>query len=390
MAMDQVQTGAEVFLEDVPDYVEGKNVGFITNHTGVTRDLRSLVNVFLERGIRLKALFGPEHGIRGEVADGVNIESGVDRRTGVPVHSLYGAGNRKPTPEMLKGLDLLIIDIQDVGVRFYTFLWTMAHCLEAAAEVGVPLVVLDRPNPINGQVVEGPVLDPKFSSFVGLYPVTTRTGMTTGEVARFVASHLEQGFAALRVIPMRGWKRSMWYDNTGLQFIAPSPNMPSLDTATVYPGTCLIEGTNLSEGRGTAQPFEMLGAPWLDAIDVAEAANELKIPGVLFRPTYFTPAFSKHQGKACQAIQVHVVDRNQFEAVKTGLELVILIRKMYPDSFEFRTPGASGQHYFDLLIGTDKPRLMIEEGASAQEIVDSWEPGLREYLGERSKLLLYA
>jgi len=389
MPDEVVRTGAEVFLEDIPDFVRGKNIGFVTNHTGVSRDLEPLVNVFLRRGLKVKALFGPEHGIRGEVADGVGVQSGVDAETGIPVFSLYGK-TRKPDAEMLKGLDALVFDIQDVGARFYTFLWTMAHCLEAAAEHGLPFVVLDRPNPITGLHPEGPVLDPEFSSFVGLYPVPTRTAMTMGEVARFVASHLEQGFAALRVVPMQGWKRSMWYDRTGLPWVAPSPNMPTLDTATVYPGFCIFEGTNVSEGRGTTKPFEVIGAPWIRASELAEAANALGLPGVRFRATHFIPYFSKYRDEPCQAVQAHVMDRDSFRPVRAGLELLILIRRLYPSSFKFREPSGGQKAFFDLLTGTGRVRKMVLDGACAAEIEATWQEGLSEFDRKRRELLLYS
>jgi uncharacterized protein YbbC (DUF1343 family) len=389
MPDEVVRTGAEVFLEDIPDFVRGKNIGFVTNHTGVSRDLEPLVNVFLRRGLKVKALFGPEHGIRGEVADGVGVQSGVDAETGIPVFSLYGK-TRKPDAEMLKGLDALVFDIQDVGARFYTFLWTMAHCLEAAAEHGLPFVVLDRPNPITGLHPEGPVLDPEFSSFVGLYPVPTRTAMTMGEVARFVASHLEQGFAALRVVPMQGWKRSMWYDRTGLPWVAPSPNMPTLDTATVYPGFCIFEGTNVSEGRGTTKPFEVIGAPWIRASELAEAANALGLPGVRFRATHFIPYSSKYRDEPCQAVQAHVMDRDSFRPVRAGLELLILIRRLYPSSFKFREPSGGQKAFFDLLTGTGRVRKMVLDGACAAEIEATWQEGLSEFDRKRRELLLYS
>mgnify|MGYP000933622488 CR=1 FL=1 len=385
---DRVTLGAEVFLEEHLGELKSKTVGFITNHTGLTHDLKPLINVFIERGLKIGALFGPEHGIRGEVADGAIVSDGKDPKTGIPVFSLYGK-DRKPTVEMLNGLDALIFDIQDVGARFYTFLWTMAHCLEAAAEHGLPLWVLDRPNPITGSRVEGPVLDPKFASFVGLYPVTTRTGMTMGEVAHFVARRLEQGPAALRVVKMRGWKRSQWWDETGLPWVMPSPGMPTPETATVYTGMCLFEGTNVSEGRGMTRPFETIGAPWIDAEELAEAANALKLPGCLFRGTHFVPWFSKYKDTPCSGIQVHVTGRNAFEPVRTGLELLILIRTMYPKAFQFRLPPPSGNYSFDRLAGGDSIRKMIEDGANAGAIMASWKKDQAHYMGERAKCLLY-
>lgn len=387
MADAKVQLGCEVFLKEHVKELQGKSLGFITNHTGLTSDLKPLVEVFLEHGLKLKALFGPEHGIRGEIADGAKIEDQTDPATGITVFSLYGA-TRKPTPEMLKGLDALIYDIQDVGVRFYTYLWTMAHCLEAAAEAGIPLWVLDRPAPITGNNPNGPVLDPSLKSFVGLYPVTMRTAMTVGEVASFVAGHLEQGPAALRVVKLRGWKRDMWFDQTGLPWVIPSPGMPTLETATVYPGTCVFEGTNVSEGRGMTRPFETIGAPWINGEKLADAANEMKLKGCLFRSTFFEPWFSKFKDTQCGGVQIHVTDRTRFEPIQTALTLVVLLRKLFPE-FEFRQANESGRHYFDMLTGTPVVREMILEGKEADEIVLSWQDDLREYNKTRSKYLLY-
>lgn len=384
----RVLTGAEVFLRDIPEWARGKAIGFVTNQTGLTRDLKPLAQEFLSAGLNVRALFGPEHGIRGEVADGVQIASGVDNETGLPVYSLYGQ-TKKPTAEMMEGLELFIFDIQDVGARFYTFLWTMAGCLEAAVEAGIPFAVLDRPAVLGGNAVEGPLLELEFSSLVGLYPVTNRFGLTMGEVARLVAATLDEGPSLLRVVQMEGWKRSLWFDECGLQWVMPSPNMPTLDTAIVYPGFCMFEGTNISEGRGTTRPFEMIGAEWIEATQLAGAMNELGLPGVLFRPVYFVPWFSKFKDTPCQGVQAHVTDRAAFRPVRSALELLVKVKELYPDKFKFREPGSTGKSFFDLLMGSDMVRKMVMDGVSAEDIEKSWSQGLQRFSREREAFFLY-
>ena len=255
---------------------------------------------------------------------------------GIPVFSLYGE-NREPTPEMLEGLDVLLIDLQDIGARYYTFIWTMFLCLRACEKSGVPVVVLDRPNPINGLTREGPMLDPNYRSFVGLHPLPVRHGLTIGELAElFQKEAFPQ--CKLTVLPMKGWERAMWFDETSLPWVMPSPNMPSVETATVYPGMCLLEGTNISEGRGTTRPFELFGAPFIEAEKLSRELNQLRLPGVHFRENWFQPTFQKFAGQTCGGAQLHVTDRNRFTPYRTAIEIIRTIRRMYGDSFQWKQP----------------------------------------------------
>lgn len=362
--MPSVKLGNEVLFERMGDLIKGERAGLITNPSGVTSDLRSTADLLHEApDVRLVALFGPEHGIRGDVADGAAIPSSVDAVTGVPVYSLYGS-TRKPTEEMLEHVDVLLFDIQDVGVRFYTYLYTMAYAMEVCGDLDIPFLVLDRPNPLGGDVMEGNVLDPKFRSFVGNYPIPLRYGMTIGELARLLNEEYALG-ADLRVVPMEGWRRDMLFDDTGLPWVPPSPNIPSFATAIVYPGTCLFEGTNVSEGRGTTAPFLQIGAPYVDGRRLAEVLADRELPGVLFRPLFFTPRFGKHEGHLCGGVYVHVVDPDAFEPVWTGLEMVAALRALPPAHFEWRP-------HFDLLMGTDAVRRAIEDDIPVEEIVAGW------------------
>jgi uncharacterized protein YbbC (DUF1343 family) len=296
-----VETGLDVIAAEGHPALRGARVGLLTNHTGVDRRLRSGIDLLRSRGdLQLAALFAPEHGIRGEAQAGAVIADAIDARTGLPVHSLYGDVQR-PLPETLGGLDALVFDVQDVGVRYATYASTCLLCLEAAAEAGIAFVVLDRPNPLGGEV-EGNVLDPAFVSFVGAHPVPIRHGLTIGELARLVAA--ERGLPPPIVVPLRGWRRDLWHDQTGLPWVSPSPNLPTLDSLTLYPGTCLIEGTNVSEGRGTTRPFELIGAPWLAAHSLADELAGRNLPGVAFRPVWFVPTFSKHVGATCSGVQI--------------------------------------------------------------------------------------
>jgi uncharacterized protein YbbC (DUF1343 family) len=282
---------------------------------------------------------------------------------------------------MLDGIDVLIFDIQDVGVRFYTYISTMAMAMQACAENDIEFIVLDRPNPINGNILEGNVLDPDFSSFVGYLPILVRHGMTVSELAKLFNEHFHIG-VKLNVVEMEGWKRDMWFDDTGLQWIMPSPNMPTLDTATVYPGTCFFEGTNLSEGRGTTKPFEIIGAPWIDAHNLADSLNNLFLNGVKFRPVYFIPTFSKHSDQRCGGVQVHVIDRDKFNPVKTALNMIKTIMRLYPNEFQFI-------RHFDLLMGTDKVRNDLSKGHSVDDVIQSWKDEISDFANVRSKYILY-
>jgi len=376
------QTGIEVLLHDRLDLVHGKNVGLITNPTGVNRELVSDVDLLAHTpGVHLVALFGPEHGIRGAQQAGASVGSGRDPITGLPVYSLYGK-TRQPTPAMLKGVDVLVFDIQAVGARFYTYLYTMADAMKAAAAARIPIIVLDRPNPIGGTKVQGPVLDPKYASFVGEYPIPLRYGMTIGELAEFFNNQFHIG-ADLTVVKMRGWERSMYYDDTPLQFVMPSPNMPTETTALVYPGMGLAEGTNVSEGRGTTRPFEIVGAPWIDAEKLSRVLNDKHLAGVRFRPVHFTPTFSKYEGKPCNGVEVHVMDRDAFNPVVVGLNVIATVHDLYPRQFAFNASG------FDRLVGNDWVRQDIEKGVPVAEIRRRWQKGLSQFKKIRQQYLLY-
>jgi uncharacterized protein YbbC (DUF1343 family) len=374
-----VKLGLTVLLEDKLDFIAGKSVGLITNPTGVNESLESNISLFCKHpDIKLKAIFSPEHGLWGAAQDAIRVSSFKYRDTDIPVYSLYG-DNREPTPEMLKGLDILVFDIQDVGARFYTYISTMSMAMEACAQNDVGFVVLDRPNPVNGLAVEGNVLESEFRSFVGYLPIPIRHGMTIGELAQFYNDRFELG-VQLRVVNMIGWQRDMWFDDTGLQWVMPSPNMPSLDTASVYPGLCLFEGTNVSEGRGTTKPFEIIGAPWIDGIFLADKLNDLSMPGVKFRPVNFIPTFSKYKDQNCGGVQAHVLDREKFSPVRTGLNMIDTINRIYPGEFQWR---GEKRPFFDLLMGTDKTRKQLSDGESVDNIIHSWEDGLMEFTGKK-------
>ncbi|PFG14936.1 exo-beta-N-acetylmuramidase NamZ family protein [Bacillus sp. es.036] len=380
--------GVEVLLEDQKELIEGKSVGLITNPTGVDQELNSIVDLLHnDSDVDLKALYGPEHGVRGSAQAGEYVEYYIDEETGLPVYSLYGA-TKKPTPEMLEGIDVLLFDIQDVGTRFYTYIYTMAYAMEAAAENDIEFIVLDRPNPLGGEAVEGPVLNDEYSSFVGKYEIPLRHGMTVGELAQLFNEEFEIG-ANLTVVEMDKWKREMYYDDTPLEWVLPSPNMPTLDTALVYPGAALIEGTNVSEGRGTTKPFELIGAPFINATELANELNGLELPGVDFRAASFTPSFSKHAGKLTHGVQIHVTDKEAFEPVTTGLSLVKTIHDLYPEDFEFRAENSAGVSFFDLLVGNGWIREAIEEGESVEEMQQKWEADLEEFKEVREDYLLY-
>jgi len=365
---------------------EGKRLGIVTNHTAYDSQGTFIVDVFQRvSGGKVAALFSPEHGLWGQDQAGKKVDSQIDPVYHLPVHSLYGQ-MQKPTREMLRDIDVLIFDIQDVGARFYTYVYTMSLAMEAAAENGKRFVVLDRPNPINGYCIEGNLLEPAQASFVGLYPIPVRYGMTMGELAKMFN---EQGWLAggvradLIVIPMEGWRRAMWYDQTGLRFIKPSPNMPDLETAAVYPGLCLLEGTNVSEGRGTQMPFRQFGAPWMDSGKLAGRLNKLNLLGVRFEPASFTPTSSKYQGLECHGVRVIVTNRDRLESYYTGVRIVEEIARMYPGKLEWKTA------HFDRLCGTSTIREAITGGRSVDKLPGKWKPTLQSFLKIRDKYLLY-
>ncbi|NBJ71381.1 MULTISPECIES: DUF1343 domain-containing protein [Clostridia] len=385
---EHFSSSVEVLLKEELDKLQGKSVGLITNPTGVDPSLNSIVDVLYHHpDVNLVSLYGPEHGVRGSEQAGEYVEFYTDERTGLPVYSLYGE-TRKPTPEMLDGVDVLVFDIQDVGTRFYTYIYTMAYAMEAAAENNVEFIVLDRPNPIGGVKVEGPVLEPSYESFVGLYPIPLRHGMTVGELALLFNEEFDIG-ADLSVIEMMGWKRSMYYDDTTLSWVLPSPNIPTLDTATVYSGPALMEGTNVSEGRGTTKPFELIGAPFIDGVELAEKLNDIGLRGVQFRSAYFTPQFSKHAGELSGGIQIHITDRTTYQPVKTGLTIVKTIHDMYPEDFEFRKENNKGVSFFDHLIGNGWVRESMENGVSVETITENWQQELEDFKKIRRAYLLY-
>ena len=378
-----VSPGVEVLLKDQKELLIGKKVGLITNPTGIDSELNSIVDLLNDDpDIELTALYGPEHGVRGDAQAGSSVGFYIDEKTGLPVYSLYGK-TKKPTPEMLENVDVLVFDIQDVGTRYYTYIYTMAYAMEAARENDIPFIVLDRPNPQGGLTVDGPVLEPEFSSFVGLYPIPLKHGMTVGELASFFNEEFEIG-ADLTVVKMKGWKRSMNYDDTGLPFVLASPNMPTVSTTFVYPATGLIEGTNVSEGRGTTKPFELIGAPYINSANLAEKLNSLSLPGVKFRAASFTPTFSKHAGKLSHGVEVYVTDREDFNAVPTGLHIIKTIHDMYPNDFQFLVANN-----FSLLIGNDWVRPMILEGASVAEIMNEYQDEQDEFKEVRKEYLMY-
>ena len=378
-------TGIEVLLDEPLDLLRGKRIGLITNPTGVDRQLRSDIDLLARHpSLQLVALFGPEHGVRGDAQAGEKVGASRDAVTGLPVFSLYGE-HREPTPEMLEGIDVLLFDIQDVGARFYTYPYTLAGAMRAAKRAGIPVVVLDRPNPIGGVQVEGPVLEPEYASFVGQFPIPVRHGMTIGELARLFNDAFAIG-AELHVVPIKGWRRNEPEPGNALPWVPPSPNMPTRDTALVYPGMALFEGTNVSEGRGTTRPFETIGAPFIDAEALVGHMNALGLPGVRFRPAWFTPTFSKHAGVLCGGVQIHVTDRNAFLPFRTGLALLKAIHDLHPQAFRFE----SGEPpFFDRLAGNGWIRQSIEHGESVDAMEARWQPELSRFKEIRKRYLLY-
>jgi uncharacterized protein YbbC (DUF1343 family) len=390
--MSRVVTGLEVLVEERFARLRGQRVGLITNPTTVDTRLRHLADLLRHApGVRLAALFGPEHGIRGDAQDMAAVESSIDRHTGVVLHSLYGptTASLTPTPVQLEGLDVLVFDVQDVGSRYYTFAATMLYAMQAAAAAGLRFVVLDRPNPIGGQIVEGPTVRAGYESFVGVHPVPMRHGMTVGELAQLYATERELDLE-LDVVLCRGWPRSRFWPETGLPWVLPSPNMPTPDTALVYPGGCLIEGTNLSEGRGTTRPFELWGAPWLDAVRLL--ADVPEPPGVLLRPSPFRPTFHKHAGTVCAGLQPHVTDPKVFRPVTLYTHFLAAARRQAPQRFAWRTEAYEFVTHpiaIDLLFGSDRERTAIEASVPVEDLVAVWEPEVREFAARREPFLLY-
>jgi len=390
MARARVVVGSERLLAS--GRLAKQRVGIVSNPASVDARFQHIVQLLAaDGGAQLAAIFGPQHGYRADVQDNM-IETGhaKDALRRVPVYSLYSE-TREPTAEMLKGLDVLVVDLQDVGARIYTFIYTMANCLRAGKKHGVPVVVCDRPNPIGGVKIGGPVLKHGYESFVGQFPIPLRHGMTIGELARLFNEAFGIG-ADLTVMPMESWTREMWFDETGLPWVMPSPNMPTLDTAIVYPGTVLFEGTNVSEGRGTTRPFELIGAPWVDAELLAGKLSGYQLAGVHFRPVVFEPTFQKHARVACGGCQIHVLDRNAFQPVESAVSILLEIRAQNASQFQWRQPPYEYEHVkmpFDILAGSPGLREQVEAGIPARTIYSGWDPDLQQFEKTRAGFLLY-
>jgi uncharacterized protein YbbC (DUF1343 family) len=386
-----VRLGSERLLESAR--LKHQRVGVVSNPASVDAGFRHVVRAIgADPDVKLAAIFGPQHGFRADVQDNM-IETGhtQDPTRGVPVYSLYSE-TREPTAEMLKCVDVLVIDLQDVGSRIYTFIYTMANCLRAGKKHGVPVIVTDRPNPIGGDRLGGPMLVKGFESFVGQFPIPLRHGMTIAELARFFNEECGIG-ADLTVVPMENWRRPMHFDETGIPWVMPSPNMPTLETAVVYPGTVLFEGTNISEGRGTTRPFELIGAPWIDPDALADKLASYELPGVHFRPAVFEPTFQKHAKQPCGGCQIHVLDRREFPAVESAVAVLAEIRAQNPAKFEWRQPPYEYEHEklpIDILAGSSELRHQIEAGQPIRTINNSWLPAHERFAQTRKSFLLYS
>ncbi len=380
----RVLTGLQRFVDDSAR--RDLKLGLATNPAAIMADGRSSWASFLDSGLQLRALFGPEHGFRGDAQDAVHVADGEFR--GIPTYSLYGS-RLKPEAHMFQGLDAVVYDMQDVGCRYYTFLYTLAYLMEACQEHKVPLIVLDRPNPIGGEVVEGGPIQREAWSFVGGYGLAPRYGMTVGEFASYLKGEYYPE-VELEVVPLSGWKRSMWWDETGLPWPLPSPNIPSLATATLYPGTCLFEGTWMSEGRGTTRPFEILGAPWIDGEKLREKLSTLDLPGVAFSSIFFEPSISKHKGEACEGVLTHVTDRAALRALATGIALLRTIVELWPEQMRWREAWEnSSASFFDSLAGGTELREAIHRLAPLEDCLAIAERGRDSFLKTRKIYLRY-
>jgi uncharacterized protein YbbC (DUF1343 family) len=394
--MTRTVSGIDHLLSQPEKYLQGKTVGLIVNHTSLAGDGKHSITHFLSHSaFTLQALFAPEHGLNGTAQDMIPIDNEVDLLSGLDIKSLYGKNKDSlvPDPALLHDIDNLVFDIQDIGSRYYTFIYTMANCMIICKQAGTRMVVCDRPNPINGTSVEGNLVGEAWRSFVGQYPLPNRHGMTVGELARLFNEHFGI-HCDLTVVPMSGWSREMWYDQTGMIWTPPSPNMPTLATATVYPGMCLIEGTLLSEGRGTTLPFEQIGAPFIDPHKLVarlETDSHL-LPGVFFRPQYFKPMFQKHAGEVCAGLQLHITDRDQFKPLLTTLALLRAIAEIYPDQLQWKTEPyefVSDRLAIDLLYGNPKLRETIFTDSFSLPALEEREE-LSAFLPLRQEYLIYS
>jgi uncharacterized protein YbbC (DUF1343 family) len=389
--MPTVTPGITRLLGPDRQLIAGQRVGVVCNPASIDAQFRLASDLlFDDPEVSLKAIFGPQHGFRSDVQDNmIETPHTRDRRRCVPIFSLYSE-TREPTAKMLEGIEVLVIDLQDVGTRVYTYMYTMANSMRAAARHGVPVVVCDRPNPIGG-AVEGALLREPWTSFVGQYSIPMRHGLTIGELARLFNSEFGIN-AQLEVVPMDGWRRDMYFDETGLPWVIPSPNLPTLDSAIVYPGAVLFEGTKLSEGRGTTRPFELIGAPWIDAESLAAKMSERGLPGVHFRPVYFEPTFQKHAKQTCGGCQLHVTDRRAFKPLRTAVELIEEFHRQSPEYFAWREPPYEYEHDkepIDILYGTDRLREAIADGTSVTTLVEAWGPEEEAFQRQSKPYLLY-
>ena len=393
--MKRVTLGLEKLLANPKKYLSGSTLGLVVNQTSLTSDGQFSIGQFHNnKSFKLKTILAPEHGVYGVDQDMALVADEIEPLSGLLVRSLYGTNTSSLTPSssLLDGIDNLVFDIQDVGSRYYTFIYTLANCMKTCAQSNTRMVVCDRPNPINGLSVEGNLVEKEFHSFVGQYPIPNRHGMTVGELARLFNEHF--GIKCdLKVIPMEGWERSMWYDQTGLSWVSPSPNMPTLSTATVYPGMCLIEGTLLSEGRGTTLPFEQVGAPYINAEVFAKTLNKENLPGIFFRPQYFKPQFQKWSGEVCGGVQLHIIERNKIKPLATSISMLFLIKKLYPNDFSWRTEPyefVNDRLAIDLLYGNSTLREAIEAGnLSIKKLESGWEEDIKVFSSQREECLIY-
>jgi uncharacterized protein YbbC (DUF1343 family) len=391
-ARPAVQVGIERLLSKDRSLVAGLRVALVSNPASVDSAFRHTADVlFDDPAVNVVALFGPQHGFRSDLQDNmIETPHGQDERRRVPIYSLYSE-TREPTAEMLRDVDVVLIDLQDVGTRVYTYIYTMANCMRAAARQGVRVIVCDRPNPVGGTAVEGATLELAYASFVGQFPIPLRHGMTIGEIARLFNQEFSIG-AALDVVPLSGWRRDMYYDDTRLPWVIPSPNLPTLDSAVVYPGAVLFEGTMLSEGRGTTRPFELIGAPWIDGERLAAAMNARRLPGVYFRPVFFEPTFQKHAKQTCGGCQVHVTDRAAFQPVGVAVELIAEFRRQNPGLFAWRQPPYEYEHDkwpIDILYGSDRLRTTIDRGEDVGPLIASWADDEAVFRRTRERYLMY-
>ncbi len=388
----KTRTGLDVLEKKNFSPLKGQKVGLLVNPASVNRKLEHLTDLlFRRRDIRITAIFGPQHGLHGHTQDNMIEWEGFQHpRFRCPVYSLYG-DHREPTLQMLEDMEVLMIDLPDVGSRYYTFLWTAMLMVKACGRKGIPVMVLDRPNPITGSILEGPGLDEEFLSFIGLHPLIIRHGLTIGECLKLISKELNFP-TELEIVPLESWTRGMWFDETGLPWVLPSPNMPSLDTAIVYPGGCLMEGTLLSEGRGTTRPFEIIGSPFIDPELLKEDLLESGLDGVSFRPLFFEPTFQKHRERLCGGVQIHVTDRNTFRPVRTAVAILLSIRKRHEKEALWRPPPYEYEYEkmpFDILSGSRTLREQIDAGVDLDTITDSWKGEERKFQDRRSPFLLY-